>query len=575
VAVTGGADHTVRIWDLASGQPYGPPLAAGKGPVDEIACGQLDGRPIAVIVSGERTVLRVWDLVTGQPLGSPFGRKSAHVLDVAYANIDGHPVAVTASADGRVRVWDLVTRRLLAGLTGHSGTVHRVACTELEGRPVAVTASRDGTVSGWWLDDRKPLSPPLAPSGHDRLGSVVCTRFEDHPVAFVGSAYWGDGRIRAWDLTTRERLDLPLFGPTSAHYLAVTHLGRRPLLVASGDEGSVRVWHLAQGRTGPRPMPGHPELVTAIASTRAGGRLVALTGGSGDGNLRAWDIRRGAPYRSPMTVPGPSVEDIACTELDGRPVAVTASDDGYGGYGALQEWDLNTGSHIGPPFGIQDSSGARNDHRHYPAVACTTLNRRPAAVTGDNRGLVQVWDLATRQPVGAPLRSKVDFIEGIACAMIDGRPVAVSVGAYPGREDSIAYVWDLENHRMLYRVNLNSDVSALACSELNGGPIVIFGFCDGSAWMWDMRARRRLRRCPGWHSDVVRAITCIDLDGRATAIIGSSSEPVRIWDLASGVCRDLHVPDSVMALTATSDGTLVIGSGCEVITYRYRPDVWQ
>jgi WD40 repeat protein len=65
---TGGADNTLRAWDLQSGSPISDPMIGHAGPVTCIAFSP-DG---TVIVSGgkDRT-LRLWDPRSGQVIGHP------------------------------------------------------------------------------------------------------------------------------------------------------------------------------------------------------------------------------------------------------------------------------------------------------------------------------------------------------------------------------------------------------------------------------------------------------------------------------------------------------------------------
>ncbi|MGA5560923.1 hypothetical protein ACPCUV_07040 [Streptomyces platensis] len=48
VAVTASADRTVRVWDLASGQPIGEPLTGHTVIVRAVACTTLNNRPVAL-----------------------------------------------------------------------------------------------------------------------------------------------------------------------------------------------------------------------------------------------------------------------------------------------------------------------------------------------------------------------------------------------------------------------------------------------------------------------------------------------------------------------------------------------
>ncbi|MEW1912525.1 hypothetical protein AB0442_29500, partial [Kitasatospora sp. NPDC085895] len=85
--------------------------------------------------------MRVWDLHTGQPLGHPLTGHTDTVLAVACTDVDGTPVAVTGSTDRTVRVWDLHTHQPRSRLL--AGKVLAMACTDVDGTPVAVTGRED------------------------------------------------------------------------------------------------------------------------------------------------------------------------------------------------------------------------------------------------------------------------------------------------------------------------------------------------------------------------------------------------------------------------------------------------
>ena len=82
IAVSGGNDNTVRVWDLDAGGPVYEPLKGHHGNVLAVAIGELHGRPIAVS-GGDDKMVWVWDLEAGGPLGEPLAGHDDWVNAVA------------------------------------------------------------------------------------------------------------------------------------------------------------------------------------------------------------------------------------------------------------------------------------------------------------------------------------------------------------------------------------------------------------------------------------------------------------------------------------------------------------
>ncbi|MFI6456165.1 serine/threonine-protein kinase [Streptosporangium amethystogenes] len=73
-----------------------------------VAVGESDGRPVVVSGGGEGDhTVRVWDLATGEPIGKPFKGHRGLIESVAVGRLEGRPVAVSGGDDGMVRVWSL------------------------------------------------------------------------------------------------------------------------------------------------------------------------------------------------------------------------------------------------------------------------------------------------------------------------------------------------------------------------------------------------------------------------------------------------------------------------------------
>lgn len=142
--------------------------------------------------------------------------------------------AVTGGEDGMVVVWDLITGRPQAELTGRDLWVEAVAVIADGTR--AVTCGSADTVQVW---DLTTGSLQAEFTGHDLRASTVAAT-ADGTRAITGGA---DGTVVVLDLTTgRPQAELKGHrGPV--HAVAVTADGTRA--VTGGDDRMVRVWDVA------------------------------------------------------------------------------------------------------------------------------------------------------------------------------------------------------------------------------------------------------------------------------------------------------------------------------------------
>ena len=260
------------------------------GSVAAVACTVLEGRPVAVTAGADATV-RLWDLATSTPIGDPLTGHTSSVAAVACTVLEGRPVAVTGGldADG-------------AGLGPgrrypDRGPAHRphhwvvaVACTVLEGRPVAVTAGAEPRCgSGTWPPvPRSGTRSPATPTRWRRW-RAPCWRVDLSRSPAAGMARCGSG---TWPLVRRSGTRSPATRWVEA--VACTVLEGRPVAVTAGADATVRVWDLATGTPIGDPLTGHTGSVEAVACTVLEGRPVAVTAG-GDYAVRIWDLAAGTP----------------------------------------------------------------------------------------------------------------------------------------------------------------------------------------------------------------------------------------------------------------------------------------
>ncbi|PQE09027.1 hypothetical protein CJF30_00010830 [Rutstroemia sp. NJR-2017a BBW] len=147
IVVSGSTDHTVRLWDTATGQQILPPLEGHTDRVNSVAFSP-DGKQV-VSGSTDHTV-RLWDIATGKQVLPTLEGHTSSVNSVAFSP-DGKQV-VSGSTDRTVRLWDTATgKQILSPLEGHTNSVNSVAFSP-DGKQV-VSGSWDHTlyqITGLW-----------------------------------------------------------------------------------------------------------------------------------------------------------------------------------------------------------------------------------------------------------------------------------------------------------------------------------------------------------------------------------------------------------------------------------------
>ncbi|WP_327065200.1 hypothetical protein [Kitasatospora sp. NBC_01302] len=615
VAVTGGGDGTVRLWDLATGAPIGEPMTGHTGMVLAVAAGESAGRPVA-ISGGSDEAVRIWDLTTHQLLHQPLTGHRDWVTGLAMAEVRRRPVVVSCGDDRTVRVWDLATGapvgEPLYDRSGPGsplgGRLRAVATTELGRRTIAVTGDNDGVVRAWDLTKGRQLASPVArvAGSVEALSIVVAGARPTVVVSTFG------GVTTLWDLATGAPVGESLSGDdTSTRAVATAEVGNRHLVVTGNVNGMLRLWDPNTGEETARCFAG-PEGVAAVATSVVDGQPVAIVG-CGDGTVRRWDLTGTPPPGAPRPGHGDSVNALAIAAPDGvadaNPFVVSVSSDG-----TARLWDLVTGAAVGEPFGghhdlVYGAATAVLDDRPVvvtggrdrkvriwdpgtgaqvgeplehdtgvAAVATALLDGRPIVVTGSWGGTVEAWDLATRQPLYEPLTGHESHVDTLAVAVADGRPVVVS-----GSIDGTARIWDLATGAAIGAPLQGGGaadegdeddedlptVAGVATVQLDGRPVAVTGTTDGLLQVWDLATAAPLGEPVTVAEDWLTALTAGVLDGRPVLVAGGEDGTVRSWDLATRarLRPDLVLPLGIEALAVAPDGRLAVGFGWEVAVF--------
>jgi WD40 repeat protein len=278
LAVTANGDDLIHVWDLGSGNqqllrfqrgapgilafsPDGKLFAAtdnysvicwriakgaqlwrAKAHIGRSLGFSPDGRTLIATPSFRERSWHAWDTATGRPAEGLKLPERYHDSVLAVAP-DGRtlvfaPYPGIEGPDGRIRLWDLRSGKLLRTLSG-GGRIGPIGPFSPDGRSFL---TNDGSLQRWELATGRPLLPDTDGLGHHTEVHAVVYSPDSRLLASTAN----DGTVRLWEAVTAKPLHV-LRSP-ECRLLDVTFSADGKRLFSGGDAGEVRVWDNEAGR---------------------------------------------------------------------------------------------------------------------------------------------------------------------------------------------------------------------------------------------------------------------------------------------------------------------------------------
>ncbi|WP_439678201.1 nSTAND1 domain-containing NTPase [Embleya sp. MST-111070] len=565
--VTSAHDDTVRLWDVATGNPL-TPLAGDTKDVESVAFSP-DGRTLAT--GGFDKTVRLWDVATRNLLTTLTGHTNT-VASVAFSP-DGHTLATSGGLDKTVRLWDVATGKTLTTLTGHTNAVYSVEFGP-DGRTLATngddhtarlwdaatgkslttftdvtrpvefgpdghtlaTASDDGTVRLWDATGR----PLTTLTGHTAVKSVAFGP-DGHTLA-TGS---GDGTVRLWDVATGITLTT-LTPHTEAghdeHTDGVFSVAFSPdghtLATGSADK-TVRLWDVATGKLlGTRA--GHLDFVFSVAFSPDGRTLASL---GKDFTVRLWDVTGKTP--TTLTGHASDVNSVAFSP-DGHTLATSGGLDK-----TVRLWDVATGKTL---ITLTTYTGDNPNDGAVDSVAFSPDGHTLAAGTRDG---TRLWDVATGKPLPGQIRGAVDSV----AFSPDGHTLAI--GTRDGTQ-----LWDVATGKPLATLttytgdNPNDGAVDSVAFSPDGHTLAAGGF-DKTVRLWDVATAKNFATLTG-HTAAVTSVA-FSPDGHTLATGSIYDDTVRLWDVATARTLATLTHAGISVAFSPDGHTLATGSADKTV----------
>jgi RNA polymerase sigma factor (sigma-70 family) len=544
--VTGSADGTAGLWDVASGNL----VRTFKERAEFIQCVALskDQKWLACASNGyqnDAAIARVWDLETGKQAYAFKGHVRA-VTSVAFSE-DGLMLA-TGSQDRTARLWNLAGGKEVR-LIQHDAPV------------TAVFLSPDGKrlVTG---SERKPARMWDAETGKEieAFGDGDATGI----LALSGDGNWlatsQEKRVHIWNVPSG-KLSRSFATPDVLRRLQISHDGKT---LATNDKKQLRLWDTVAGIQVNSVAPeGGGD---AIALSNNGTQIAVLHStkpmlGHTNNSLAMWDMTTGKLLRTFPTVTQERCRDVAITS-DSRWLATTS-------IGAVQLWDLTLGRQV----------------RSWKAEMST--GNQAVAFSSDGKWLVagdSQWDAADGKLIREFPQHQSPLMRGftrISSAEIsnDNRFLVTVSGVWTKdvgyKNETAGFLFDVKLGKRIRVfahngprggvpiIDANSSRRGIVSAALtaDGSRVITGGIADGKARMWSVSTGEEVRTFSGpAKSDTYVALSA---DGKYLATTSGADHSVLLWDLASGkeiVAFQGH-DRPVCSLQFSADGNwLVTGS---------------
>jgi WD40 repeat protein len=477
--LTWSLDHTVRLWNVATGAQTGPTFRH-DGPVRGAVFSKDETR---ILTWSDDGTARLWNTATGAQIG-PALRHDERVRGADFSKDEAR--VLTWSDDGTARLWNTASGAQIGPALKHADPITDAFFSKDEKRILTLTRQ---TARLWNTATGAQIGPELEEK-NELLGADFS---KDQKRILI----WSDiGIVRLWDVATGAQFKMDLKHDDYLKGAVLSKDGKR-ILTWSRD-GTARLWNAATGaQIGPARR--HDGPVGGADFSRDESRILTW---SDDGTARLWNTATGAQIRLAARHAG-AVRGAVFSADETR--ILTWSDDT-----TARLWNAATGEQIG--------SALKHDGRVWDAVFSKDETRVLTWSVDDETA--RLWNVATGANAAFVLQHD-NAIVGAVFFKDESRILTWS-------EDKTARLWNTAGRT----VGLFWHGGAVKGAVVSRDESRILTWSDdGTARLWDDATGLQIGPSLRHGDSVTGAVFSKD---ESRILTWSKDQTARLWNAATG-----------------------------------------
>lgn len=492
---TTGENHTVRIWDTATGQPG--PTMTGHSDVVKALRFTPDGKQL--VSSSQDQTIRFWNVADGSPAGTIETTAAVNAVELvaSAAPNEQQPqppqLVVSGGADNLVRTWTMPAAPPTCWNVSLADAEHFAA--NRSGDLFAISGS-DGTLR---VISRKPQTPDGAPvintlaQWKPESGSATSLALSSDSLITASQ----DGTVQCWSLPQHELKQSWSAGKMPVTALAVSVDGK--LLATGSQDGAITLWSAAGEQLHALRQPNGSPVTTLLFHSNG----QTLFASAKDGSLLSFSTSNG--QSSFATNHGAPVHALAISPNE--QVLATAGENAV-----VRLWQTN-----GNGFGPQQLTGLAGP---ATSVAFSADGTKVVVGNGGDKPQVVAFDLQTgvqQQRFSAHTKPVMFLVCG--CGASDASSPDVISAAADG-------VWQWSVHGLRQFPGHGGEVTSLAAVP-NAPRQVFSGSLDTTIRRWNLDNGQQLGQFN--HGGAVYDIA-VRGDGQRLASV-SDNHTAKLWNI--------------------------------------------